>query len=149
MDRLPVLYVEDNALNVLIMEALFDRRPGLRPVVAGTLAEALEQACDLYPVLLLLDLRLPDGDGRALLPMLRRIPGCETAPSVAVTAESDVGLRGSGFQDLWSKAMDLKSVLHKLDVLADSVQSTRNAPVHPSQGWFPRPTGSSPAHGRA
>ncbi len=149
MDRLPVLYVEDNALNVLIMEALFDRRPGLRPVVAGTLAEALEQACDLYPVLLLLDLRLPDGDGRALLPMLRRIPGCETAPAVAVTAESDVGLRGSGFQDLWSKPMDLKSVLHKLDVLADSVQSTRNAPVHPSQGWFPRPTGSSPAHGRA
>gem|GEM_PF-4012166 len=44
-------------------------------------------ACDLYPVLLLLDLRLPDGDGRALLPMLRRIPGCETAPAVAVTAE--------------------------------------------------------------
>ena len=89
--RLPVLYVEDNAVNVLIMEALFERRPGLRLVVAGTLAEALaealEQACDLYPVLLLLDLRLPDGDGRALLPMLRRIPGCETAPAVAVTAE--------------------------------------------------------------
>ena len=87
MDRLPVLYVEDNAVNVLIMEALFERRPGLRLVVACTLAEALEQACDLYPVWLLLDLRLPDGDGRALLPMLRRIPGCETALAVAVTAE--------------------------------------------------------------
>jgi len=49
-------------------------------------------------VLLLLDLRLPDGDGIALLPMLRHIPGCETAPAVAVTAEIDVELRGSGFQ---------------------------------------------------
>ena len=89
--RLPVLYVEDNAVNVLIMEALFERRPGLRLVVACTLAEALaealEQACDLYPVWLLLDLRLPDGDGRALLPILRRVPGCETAPAVEVTAE--------------------------------------------------------------
>ena len=44
--RLPVLYVEDNAVNVLIMEALFERRPGLRLVVAGTLAEALAEALE-------------------------------------------------------------------------------------------------------
>jgi len=102
----------------------------------------LKQARDLNPVLLMLDLRLPDGDGRDLLPMLRRIPGCENAPAMAVTAESGVQLSGTGFEELWAKPLDLKVVLNKLDSLADAVQSTDRtispSPVHQSAGWFPQ-----------
>ena len=121
MDRMPVLYVEDNVVNAQLVAALFERVPGLRLVVAGSLAEALEEARDLHPVLLMLDLRLPDGDGRQLLPQLRAIPGCESAPAVAVTAESDFDLHDSGFAELWAKPLDMNLVLRKLDRLANPV----------------------------
>jgi len=123
------LYVEDDAVNALIMSALFEHRPGMRLVVAGSLAEALKQARDLHPVLLMLDLRLPDGDGRQLLPQLREIPGCETAPAVAVTAESGVELHGSGFAELWQKPLDLNHVLRKLDALADTARWLPQTPM--------------------
>lgn len=49
---------------------------------------ALEAPRDLQPALLPLDLRLPDLHGSELLPLLRRMPGCEHAPAVAVTADA-------------------------------------------------------------
>jgi len=153
MDRLPVLYVEDNAVNALIMSALFERRPDMRLVLAETVAEALQKARGLYPAVLLLDLRLPDGDGRELLPLLRGIAGCETAPAVAVTAESDVEWAGTGFEELWLKPLDLKNVLQRLDVLADSTrtttQTTAEAPACPSQGWFPHAPSARPSLAQA
>jgi len=125
MDRLarsfsaqPVLYVEDNPVNAMLMSAMFELRPDLSLVLAYTVADALERARVLHPALLLLDLRLPDGDGRDLLSMLRRLPGCENAPAVAVTAEDDFELRGSGFTEMWTKPLDLHRVLRRLDALA-------------------------------
>jgi CheY-like chemotaxis protein len=112
-----VLYVEDQPVNVLLMRALFERRPNLRLVVAGSLAEAMQHAQGLYPALLLLDLRLPDGDGRDLLPSLRQIPGCESVHAVAVTAEMDFLLQESAFDELWRKPMDMQQILWRLDEL--------------------------------
>lgn len=46
--------------------------------------------------MLLLDLRL-DIQGSQLLPLLRRVSGCEHVPVVAVTAEHEFDIRGTGF----------------------------------------------------
>jgi len=119
----PVLYVEDHPINAMLMSAMFEYRPSLSLVLASSVADALLRARELNPVLLLLDLRLPDGDGRALLPMLRHIPGCESAPAVAVTAEAEFELRGSGFTELWSKPLDLHTMLRRLDALTPSAQT--------------------------
>jgi CheY-like chemotaxis protein len=110
-----VLYVEDNALNALLMEALFERRPDLRLHLASDCASALRTAQACRPALLLLDLRLPDGHGAALLPRLRALPGLRHLPAVAVTAEDLPGLDLQGFDDLWPKPLRLRQVLDQLD----------------------------------
>jgi len=113
----PVLYVEDHPVNAMLMAALFEYRPGLRLVVATSVADALEQAPRLEPALLLLDIHLPDGNGCDLLPRLRRIPSCAVAPAVAVTAEDDFDHEACGFTELWTKPLDLSKVLRRLDAL--------------------------------
>ena len=121
----PVLYVEDQPVNALLMSALFENRPELKLVVAATGQQALCIAAGLNPVLLLLDMRLPDCHGMQLLPLLRQLSGCESAPAVAVTAEDDFSLDGSGFVELWAKPLDLGRVLRRLDALTGAAQDER------------------------
>jgi CheY-like chemotaxis protein len=115
-----VLYVEDQPVNAMLMGALFEKRPGLRLVLASTGQQALCIAARLNPALLLLDMGLPDCHGSQLLPLLRHLPGCDTAPAVAVTAEEDFLLPGSGFIELWPKPLNLQHVLSRLDALTGS-----------------------------
>ena len=66
-----ILFVEDEeSISAPFAKAL--EREGFEPVVAGTAAEALELAERIEPDLVLLDLTLPDGDGRDICRALRR-----------------------------------------------------------------------------
>lgn len=131
-----VLYVEDNDINALLMQALFERRPDLRLQVAFTCAAALRCARHHRPDLLLLDLRLPDGHGCALLNHLRALPGLQRVPAVAVTAEHLPGLNLHGFDGLWPKPMQLTQVLSQLEHwLPDWSRRCARAPrEHTSRG---------------
>jgi len=66
-----ILFVEDEeAISTPFSRVL--EREGFEPVVAGTAAEAMELAQRVEPDLVLLDLTLPDGDGRDVCRALRR-----------------------------------------------------------------------------
>ena len=66
-----VLLVEDEpSVAEPLAQAL--RREGFEPTVAGTTAEAIALARNVDPALVLLDLTLPDGDGRDVCRELRR-----------------------------------------------------------------------------
>jgi DNA-binding response OmpR family regulator len=66
-----ILFVEDEqSISDPFSRAL--AREGFEPVVARTAAEALSLAEKIDPVLVLLDLMLPDGDGRDVCRELRR-----------------------------------------------------------------------------
>ena len=66
-----ILLVEDeDSISVPFAEAL--RREGFEPLVTRTAAGALEMAEDAEPDLVMLDLNLPDGDGRDVCRELRR-----------------------------------------------------------------------------
>ena len=66
-----ILFVEDEeAISAPFARAL--EREGFEPVVARTVAEALKLAEQVEPDLVLLDLNLPDGDGRDVCRALRR-----------------------------------------------------------------------------
>ena len=72
MDARPrILFVEDErSISEPFSHAL--EREGFDPVVAQTAAEALQLADRMDPALILLDLMLPDGDGRDVCRELRR-----------------------------------------------------------------------------
>jgi two-component system response regulator RegX3 len=66
-----ILFVEDeDAISAPFSRAL--EREGFEPVIARTVSEALELAGRVEPDLVLLDLNLPDGDGRDVCRALRR-----------------------------------------------------------------------------
>lgn len=111
-----VLYVEDHPVNVLLMQALFAKRPRARLAVATTGEAGLQAAQAQAPDLLLLDLRLPDCHGSELLQRLRQLPGLAEVPAVAVTAEDTRDL-GAGFVEIWHKPMDMQATLLRLDRL--------------------------------
>ncbi|HET7122369.1 MAG TPA: response regulator transcription factor [Solirubrobacterales bacterium] len=77
-----ILVVEDEeSISQPFAEAL--RRAGFEPVVTGTAAGALELAASEKPDLVMLDLALPDGDGRDVCRELRRT---SDVPIVMLTA---------------------------------------------------------------
>ena len=77
-----VLFVEDeSSISGPFSKAL--AREGFEPIVAATAARALELADQIEPDIVLLDLTLPDGDGRDVCRALRRR---SNVPIVMLTA---------------------------------------------------------------
>lgn len=131
-DGLPearVLYVEDNPMNAELMVSLFAMRPTYNLLVVDTACRALAVARDFQPDLLLLDMQLPDMDGRQLLQSLRQLldepapdqPSWSRVPAVAVSAdavaEHVAQARAVGFTDYWTKPLDVPRLLPCLDGL--------------------------------
>ncbi len=114
-----VLYVEDNHVNVLLMEAIVGLRPGLCLQVCSSCAEGLAAALANPPALLMLDMHLPDGDGVGLLQALRRHGSLAAVPAVAVSAATrrdDLQrARDAGFVAYWTKPLMVDQVLDGLD----------------------------------
>ena len=110
-----VLYVEDHPVNVLLMQTVFELRPELQLVVAIDGSSAMATTTHLKPSLLLLDLRLPDCHGTELLERMRRVPGWEEIPAVAVTAEAEFMPAGTSFCDVWHKPLRVPTLLTRLD----------------------------------
>ncbi len=109
-----VLYVEDNPVNQMLMEAVFDQMPGLQLRLASTAAQGLQMALDAPPQLVLLDIQLPDMDGHALLKLLRQHPGTQAVPVIAVSADATANAIGRhqtlGFDDSLSKPLDVEQL---------------------------------------
>jgi two-component system, OmpR family, response regulator RegX3 len=81
-ERPRILFVEDErSISEPFSKAL--AREGFEPHVAGTAARALELAERLEPDLILLDLHLPDGDGRDVCRTIRARSG---VPIIILTA---------------------------------------------------------------
>lgn len=80
MLRHPVLYVEDDASNRLLLRSALRPMADVELHVAASADEGMELARRLKPCLVLLDVCLPDRCGLDLLPELRAIPGLERVP---------------------------------------------------------------------
>ena len=83
-----VLYVDDEELNRLLMQALLDFRPGVALQLAADGAGGLAAARATPPDLMLLDMRLPDMTGLQLLHALRADPALAGVPCIAVSANA-------------------------------------------------------------
>ena len=82
-----LLVVDDNEINCQLVASLF--ADSHHRLVFGTNGrEAVEKAREIGPDVILLDVRMPGMDGREALEEIRRIPGLELTPVIAVTASS-------------------------------------------------------------
>lgn len=87
-DRSIVLHVDDHAPNRDLVDMIFARRSDINLVNASLGAEGLRKAVELRPAVVLLDLHLPDIDGREVLRRLRDTPETSDIPVVVLSADA-------------------------------------------------------------
>jgi PAS domain S-box-containing protein len=119
--RRTLLYVEDNAVNSLIIRELLAGREDLELHVAEDGASGVARAVALRPDLVLLDMQLPDCDGFEVLRRLRAQPAPASTPCVALSANAmpDHIARAlaAGMAAYWTKPLDFRAFLAALDEL--------------------------------
>lgn len=110
-----VLYVEDNEVNILLMEAMLRRLPQVTLDSARDVPSGWQAATQQPPDLILMDLQLPGGSGFDLMQQLAQDERTRHVPVIAVTAnamESDVAAgRQAGFVDYITKPVELNRLL--------------------------------------
>jgi signal transduction histidine kinase len=121
---LDLLYIEDNPVNVLLLQELLAQRPNVRMRSADDGSGGLNMALEHTPDVLLIDMQLPDFDGMEVLRRLKAMPTLTAVRLIALSANAmpdDVSnALASGFHDYWTKPIDMKKVLEKLDALSQS-----------------------------
>jgi two-component system response regulator RegX3 len=131
-DRPRILFVEDErSISEPFSKAL--AREGFEPHVAGTAARALELADRLEPDLILLDLHLPDGDGRDVCRTIRARSGVPIIILTARGTETDriVGLE-LGADDYVVKPFSGAEVIARIRaVLRRAKPAAEDAPETP------------------
>ena len=110
-----ILIVEDSGETLELLRVLFTRA-GYRVLTAASAAEALQLAQESRPGVVVSDIGMPDLDGHELLARLRRIPGLEKVPAVALsgyaqTEDRDRAL-AAGFSVHLAKPVDPESLMH-------------------------------------
>lgn len=115
-----VLYIEDNAINVLLMEqALELHAPRYRLATAVDGEQGLAALKQARPDVVLLDINLPGIDGHEVLRRLRADAATATLPCVAVSADAmpeEVSRAlAAGFDDYWTKPLDITRLAERLE----------------------------------
>ncbi len=120
-----VLYIEDNAPNVLVLEHLLQLRTHWRLIHAATSGLGLELANAHHPELILLDLHLPGMSGRDVLLELKTHPELSSIPVIVLTADASAvqkrRLMNEGAAGFFTKPFEIDDVLRVLDAVSESV----------------------------
>jgi signal transduction histidine kinase/CheY-like chemotaxis protein len=90
------LVADDNEANRQYIDGIF-KKSHHRLVFCSSGEEAVVKAREIVPDIVLLDLRMPGMDGSQALAEIRRIPGLELVPAVAVTGDGQPGGAFSGY----------------------------------------------------
>jgi PAS domain S-box-containing protein len=119
-DALSLLYVEDNPVNAMLVRELVGLRPNTVLHVATDGRSGIDAVLQHLPDLVLVDMQLPDMDGHELLRHLRaRQPELRVvALSANAMPDAMQKARAAGFDDYWTKPIDIQSFLAGLDRLA-------------------------------
>ena len=126
-----ILVVEDEeSISTPFAEAL--RRAGFEPLVTGTAAGALALAADAEPDLIVLDLALPDGDGRDVCREIRRDSDVPVVMLTARGTEMDrvVGLE-IGADDYVVKPFSAREVISRIRAVLRRTGARETTPEAP------------------
>jgi len=118
-ERRVVLHIEDNLSNLTLVDRVLSQRPGVDVVAAMYGRLGLELAREHHPVLVLLDLHLPDLGGEEILHRLRDDPATASIPVVIISADATPGhvqrLINAGAAAYLTKPIDVRELLRLVD----------------------------------
>jgi CheY-like chemotaxis protein len=133
-DRGTVLYIEDNASNVRVLEGVLAHRPGVKLLTAVDAQTGLALAQRDRPGLILLDMHLPDASGEDVLWRLQANAGTRDIPVVALSADATPGritrTLARGARHYLTKPIDVARLLELFDEYCpEVVEKTRSVRV--------------------
>ena len=117
MARGRILVIEDNTDNLELVTFLLEKA-GHEVFSAFDGRQGLDEACQILPDLILLDLTLPGIDGWSLAKMLKDDPATQAIKLVALTAHALPGDRRkaleAGCDGYLSKPLDVASFINEI-----------------------------------
>jgi PAS domain S-box-containing protein len=117
-DAYKVLYIEDNAPNLRLIERILERYPGVQLISATDGQSGFALACQELPNVILLDLHLPDWHGETVLRRLREEEQTQQIPVVIISADSTPRqierLMAAGASHYLSKPFDVRELMEVL-----------------------------------
>lgn len=122
-----VLYIEDQDINQVLMEAQLSDLPGITLIQATTGAEGVRLVRSEHPDLVLLDMHLPDIDGLELLRHLKSDPSTADIPVVAVSADAlasqiEAAIQ-AGAQQYLTKPISVSELLAVVDAVLEGAET--------------------------
>ena len=132
--RLSIVYIEDNAVNVILVKELVAMRPGFVLTCCVDGVSGVERALAERPDVVLVDMQLPDIDGYEVLKRLRAQPSMARSSIIALSANAmsdDIErARAAGFDDYWTKPIDFRRFLAGLDALVADKAGAATGATH-------------------
>ena len=115
-----ILYVEDNDDNVYMLKNRLSRA-GFTVIVATDGAQGLTMATSEQPDLILMDLTLPDIDGKEATRRIKADPATKSIPVIALTAHAMASDKekalAAGCDDFETKPVEMPRLLEKIAAL--------------------------------
>ena len=125
--RHTVLYIEDNAANLRLVERVLARRGDIDVISAARGLVGLEMARDHQPAVVLLDIHLPDVNGDRVIRRLRDDPLTRSIPIIVLSADASERqiqrLLQSGAWAYLTKPLDIDNLIQ----LVDEIVRQRNS----------------------
>jgi two-component system cell cycle response regulator DivK len=117
MTPVTILYIEDNAPNVTVVERIIESM-GHQLIVATNARDGLDIVFRDKPDIILMDISLPDMDGLTATKLIRADAVMGNVPIIAVTANAMVGDREkcleAGCNEYLQKPIMLKTLVNAL-----------------------------------
>ena len=115
-----VLIVEDDLLNRMFYEAVFQQRD-YQMMVVDDGAHVLSAVDEFSPDLITMDIHLPHVSGRKLIRQIKRDPRTQHIPILAITAyagkRDEEEIRRAGASSYLAKPLSIDRLLKEVDVL--------------------------------
>jgi CheY-like chemotaxis protein len=114
-----VLYIEDVAENLRLIERVLKRRPSVTLLASAFGGTGLDLAREHHPDLILLDVHLPDMTGVEVIHRLQASPATSTIPVVALSADATKHqidrVMTAGAVAYLTKPLDVRQFLQTVD----------------------------------
>ena len=127
-----VLYIEDDVDSRRLVSRVLTTK-GYEVVLAADGLEGVTLARDSRPQLVLMDINLPNLDGRVVTTRLRSLPGLETIPIVALTANTSPGSRelalAAGCTGFLTKPIDVDRLPIQVESFLNGQKHTLNPQI--------------------